>query len=217
MNDIVMVGSGGCMRELAWQILEDNKKINKWNIIGYVDNIPPSDSCGLNIGNYHIPYLGDDNYLLKADHNINVVISIGNSQVRAKVASKYLTNKNLHFPCIVLDNACVCEDSRMGQGCIVAMDARISTNTKMGEFVFMNTGSILCHDSEVGDYVTFSPRSQVAGMVTIGDKTEIGMNATVIQCLKIGSNVIIGAGATVIREVENNCTVVGVPARKVVS
>ena len=215
MIDIIMVGSGGCMRELAWQMLEDNKKTEKWNIVGYVDYRFPENSDGLDVGKFHIPYLGDDQYLLNAKDDKNVVMSVGSSRLRSKIVKKYSTNPHLHFPNVILQSACVCEDLQIGQGCIISMDACVSTNVKMGDFVFMNTGSMVCHDGTIGSYVTFSPRSQVAGAVTVGENSEIGMNAAVIQCLNIGKNVIVGAGATVIRDIEDDCTVVGVPARKV--
>lgn len=215
MIDMIMVGSGGCMRELAWQILEDNKKTEKWNIVGYVDSKAPENGDGLNVGRFYIPYLGDDQFLLNAADDKNVVMSVGSSGLRSRIVKKYSANPHLHFPNIILESACVCEDLQLGQGCIITMDARVSTNVKMGDFVFMNTGSMVCHDSIIGSFVTFGPRSQVAGGVSVGENSEIGMNASVIQCLNIGKNVIVGAGATVIRNIEDDCTVVGVPAGKV--
>ena len=47
----------------------------------------------------------------------------------------------------------------------------------------------------------------------IGDNVRICSNAVVIGGIKIGSNVVIGAGALVNKDVPNNCTVVGNPAR----
>lgn len=215
MIEIVMIGSGGCMRELVWQILEDSKITNNWNVVGYVDNKQPENGKGLEVGGVHIPYLGNDDYLLKTKRDINVVLSIGNSKLRAEIANKYSQNPHLRFPNVILNSACVCEDLSIGQGCIITMDACVSTNVVMGDFVFMNTGSLICHDGMVGSYVTLGPRAQLAGAVIVGDNSEVGMNATIIQCLKIGCNVIVGAGATVIRNVDSDCTVVGVPARKV--
>ena len=37
MTEIILVGAGGCMRELAWQIMESNRIEEKWKIVGYVD------------------------------------------------------------------------------------------------------------------------------------------------------------------------------------
>ena len=41
------------------------------------------------------------------------------------------------------------------------------------------------------------------------------MGADIIQGTKVGSRVVIGAGGVVIDDTEDECTMVGVPARKV--
>ena len=43
MQDIILVGSGGCMREIVWQMQEQNKSTENWNILGYVDKMPPEE------------------------------------------------------------------------------------------------------------------------------------------------------------------------------
>lgn len=43
MKELVMVGSGGCMRELVWQIQEQKKEKEIWKIVGYVDRKKPLD------------------------------------------------------------------------------------------------------------------------------------------------------------------------------
>jgi len=46
----------------------------------------------------------------------------------------------------------------------------------------------------------------------IGDRVRIGSNSTILP-VKIGNNVIIGAGSVVTKDVPDNCTVYGNPAR----
>lgn len=50
---------------------------------------------------------------------------------------------------------------------------------------------------------------------TIGDNVFIGSGAKVLGNIKIGNNVKIGANAVVLKNVDNNSTVVGIPAIKV--
>lgn len=47
----------------------------------------------------------------------------------------------------------------------------------------------------------------------IGDNVNIGANVVIIGKIKIGDNSIIGAGSVVVKDVPENCTVVGNPAR----
>ena len=213
MTDIILIGSGGCMRELAWQIHESNRIEEKWNIIGYVDTKEPVNGYGIRVGTEVIPYLGNDNNLIRADEDKNVVISVGSSKLRKKIAEEYRKNPRIHFPAVVLRPSYVCYDAKMGQGCIVSMDCRISTNVKMGDFVFMNMGGMVCHDGMLEDFVTLGPTVKIAGMVRVGENTEIGMGANLIQGISVGANTVIGAGSVVIRDVERDCMAAGVPAR----
>lgn len=47
----------------------------------------------------------------------------------------------------------------------------------------------------------------------IGDNVKLYTNSTIIGDITIGNNVIVGAGAVVVKDVPDNCTVVGNPAR----
>lgn len=215
MRKIVMVGSGGCMRELAWQIQEQNKKENGWKIIGYVDVKKPLDERGMRVGNQWIPYLGDDDYLLKSSEKTNVAVCVGEPLLRKKIAENLMRNPSLEFPNLILEDTRICSDVKMGKGCIISMDARVSTNVSLGDFVFLNIGSMVCHDGHLGDFVTLSPRVTLAGNVSVGNLCEIGMGTNVRQGICIGENTIVGAGSVVVKDVEGNCTVAGVPAKKI--
>lgn len=214
-KEIVLVGAGGCMREIVWQMQEMNKKEINWKILGYVDISVPEYGQRCMVGGIEIPYLGSDEYLLSKEEPTNVVICVGNPEVRKKIATKLKGNPKLHFPNVILGNTRVCEDVHIGSGCIISMDARISTNVKIGNFVFMNIGSVICHDGRIDDFVTLSPDVKLAGNVTVGRKSEIGMGAEVIQGVSIGENVTIGAGAVVVKNIESGKTAVGVPARQI--
>ena len=199
-SQIILAGSGGCMRELAWQMPD-------WQISGYVDVTPPEHP--VTIGNRTIPYLGNDDFLLQQTRDINVAIAVGDPALRQKIAQKLQTNPHIHFPNLILHGAEVCSDVKLGQGCIISMDARVSTNVRMGDFVFLNIGAMVCHD------VTLAPDVKLAGAVHIGSHCDIGLGTKVIQGITIADHVRTGAGAVVVRDVEEAGTVVGVPARKI--
>lgn len=212
--EIIFIGSGGCMRELAWQMQEQNKKKVRWSILGYVDNKAPENMHGVMVGRKLIPYLGTDDYLLNVQRKTNVVISIGNSLVRKIIAEKLLKNNMLYFPNIVLDHSAVCDDVQMNQGCIISRNASVSTNVILGDFTLLNIGCTICHDGKTDAFVTLSPNTYLAGNVTVGKCTELGMGTNIIQGVTIGEYVISGAGSVIIRDTENHCTMAGVPARK---
>jgi len=215
VNHIILVGAGGCMRELAWQIQELNKEHLTWQIDGYVDAKVPALDERCIVGAEEIPFLGDDAYLLAKEEPVNVAICVGNPRLRKKIADGLRRNPNVKFPNLILGDTRICEDVQMGEGCIISMDARISTNVVLGDFVFLNTGSMICHDGRLGDFVTMSPFSALAGAVTVEAGVEIGMGAKVIQGMNIGQDAIVGAAAVVVKDVDADCTVVGVPAKRI--
>lgn len=215
MKHIVLVGAGGCMRELVWQIQELNKECLTWLIDGYVDAKAPDAENSCVVGNQCISYLGTDEYLLSKKEPVNVVICVGNPNVRKKIAEVLRRNSNIQFPNVILGDTRICEDVEMGEGCVISMDCRISTNVTLGDFVFLNTGTKICHDGCIGDYVTLSPDVTLAGNVSIGERCEIGLGAKVIQGMTIGAKTVVGAGSVVVRDIEAECTAVGVPARKI--
>ena len=54
-----------------------------------------------------------------------------------------------------------------------------------------------------------------SGKVKIGNNVFIGMNTTILKGVTIGNNVIIGAGSVVTHDIEDDCVVAGVPAKKI--
>lgn len=213
MKDIILVGSGGCMREILWQIQILNKERPSWNVIGYVDIVPVGEDGVVKVGSEEVQYLGTDDVLINSSEEVNVAICVGSPRVRKRIAEKLLRNEKIIFPNLILSNVQFCEDVEMGQGCIISMDSRISTNVSLGNFVFMNTGSMICHDGSIGDFVTMSPDVKLAGAVHVGNNTELGIASKVIQGITIGEDVVIGAGAVVVRNIEKPCTAVGIPAK----
>lgn len=214
---LVLIGSGGCMREILWQIEELNKKEVLWKVLGYVDVKPHLEhgTSDIFVGSVQCPYLGDDDYLLARQQETNVAVCVGEPKLRKKIAEKLMKNPKLKFPNIILGDTRICPDLKIGRGCIISMDSRISTNVKIGDFVFLNIGAMICHDGTIGSFSTLSPDVKIAGQVTIGGYCDIGLGTKIIQGITVGDKVVAGAGSVIIRNVDDNCTVAGVPARKI--
>lgn len=214
-QDLILIGMGGCMRELLWQIEELNKKTPVWNILGYVDKQPyqNGDISDVFAGSIRCPYLGDDEYLLSIQWETNVAISVGEPKLRKKIAKKLMHNPKLRFPNLIMNDTRVCSDMKIGQGCILSMGCQVSTNVALGDFVFLNIDSLICHDGTVGSFTTLGPDVKIAGQVTIGSECMIGLGSKVIQGVTIGDHIIAGAGSVIVKDIKNACTVTGIPAK----
>lgn len=208
MKDIVLVGAGGCMRELLWQFKEYNEYKPTWNIKGYIN--PVEDFDVESLGDY--PYLGTDDDLLQATEETLVAICIADPDIREELVTKYRKNPNLVFPTIILSRDGIAPDASFGEGCIISKDCIVSSNVRFGNFVFANIRSMVCHDGNVGDYTTLAPCVKIAGTVKIGSHCQIGIGSSTTQGLTIGDAVRVGAGAVVIHDLPSGVTAVGVPA-----
>ena len=111
---------------------------------------------------------------------------------------------------------CVIDKSvKFGKGVKVFPGAIINRGCKIEKNVLINTGSIIEHDCFIGQHSQIAPGSVLGGKVRIGKNTLIGMGTKIIQGTKIGNNVIVGAGSVVIKNIPNNSTFVGVPAKQI--
>ena len=83
----------------------------------------------------------------------------------------------------------------------------------VGRGVLLNTKASIDHDCLIGDFVNIAPAATLGGEVRVGAETFIGPGATVAAGISIGARALIGAGAVVVREVPEDVTAWGVPAR----
>lgn len=140
------------------------------------------------------------------------IISIGSSVIRKQVVSQLTVNrylKAIHPTAIISPRATIAE------GTVVMQGAIIQTCANIGKHCIINTGASVDHDCNLADFVHVAPHATVAGDVEIGEGSWIGAGAVVKQGVKIGSWCVIGAGAVVVKDVPDNITVVGVPAKDI--
>lgn len=202
-DNLIIVGSGGCMREFLWQL--DKKD---WNIVGYVDK-------NKNRNITKLPYLGDDDYLLNYKEKINIGVCIGDSMLRYNIVIKLIQNRVLEFPVLIGQGVKVASSANISEGTLIGMGCIIGPDVTIGKFTFINTNTLVSHDCTIGDYVSISPSVSLAGNIYIGNLTEIGIGVKAIQGTSIGSECIIGAGAVVVNDISEGSKAVGIPAKKI--
>ena len=90
-----------------------------------------------------------------------------------------------------------------------------------GVFIDHGMGVVIGETSEIGDRcllyqgVTLGGTGKDHGKrhPTLANNVVVGAGAKVLGAIEVGANTRIGAGSVVVRNVENNCTVVGIPGR----
>ncbi|TCD59139.1 serine O-acetyltransferase [Synechococcus sp. BS56D] len=90
-----------------------------------------------------------------------------------------------------------------------------------GVFIDHGMGVVIGETAEVGDRcllyqgVTLGGTGKDHGKrhPTLASNVVVGAGAKVLGAIQVGTNTRIGAGSVVVRDVENDCTVVGIPGR----
>jgi UDP-perosamine 4-acetyltransferase len=123
----------------------------------------------------------------------------------------------LALPTLVHPTAFVSASASLAPGVQVMPQASVGPNARAGRGVLVNTGATLDHDVVVADGSVVDPGAVLTGRVRIGAEVEVGSGATLIPDSVVGDGATVGAGAVVVRPVEPGTTVVGVPARPLVT
>jgi sugar O-acyltransferase (sialic acid O-acetyltransferase NeuD family) len=137
------------------------------------------------------------------------LISIGSNASRQRVAAvcqhRYYT--------FVHPSAIVSSQASVGIGSMIMHRAVVQVESHIGDHVIVNTGAQIDHECVIDSFVHLAPGSVLCGCVHVGAGTLIGAGAVVKPGIKIGRNAVVGAGAVVTRDVADNSTVIGNPAR----
>ena len=107
---------------------------------------------------------------------------------------------------------------RLAYSCEIPYKARIGKGTSFPHAalgVVLNEEAVIGENCKILHGVTIGGRGGKGrvGAPLIGNNVLIGCHAQILGPIKIGDNVVIGGGTIVIKDVPDNCTVVGNPAR----
>lgn len=210
MKDIVIIGAGGFGREVAWLIDDINQHKSTWNLLGYVDDA--SHLRGANI-NGRAVIGGID--ALDGLKDISIAFGIGSPKVKSAIYNKLSDKPDLLFPNLIHPSVIIAPFVEMGRGIILCANSILSVNAIIKDFVTVNLNCTIGHDVILNNFATIAPGANLSGYVEIGASTDVGTGSSIIQGLKVGNNTILGAGSVVIKDLPNNCTAVGIPAKPI--
>jgi sugar O-acyltransferase (sialic acid O-acetyltransferase NeuD family) len=207
MRELVVIGAGGMAREVLDVVEAINQVKEAWRVVGLVADPAPEGSLLRRRGHR---FLGNIDKL--RDIDCDVVIGIGIGSARSRIDAE-VTSWGHRSATLVHPAATVGSEVEVGEGTVLLAGARVTTNIVLGRHVHINQNATIGHDCRLGDYVSVNPLAAVSGRVTIGSGTMVGANAVIIEDRRVGQRCTIGAGAVVIRDIDDDLTVVGVPAR----
>jgi len=202
MRDIYIIGAGGHGKV----VLDIMNKSEQYQAAAFLDDdlsLQNETINGLKVSGGSKEALDDD----KA-----VIIAVGNNKIRGKLF-KMIKSNDLEIINAVHPDAVINSFVSLGEGIVIAAGAVINPNTVIEDNVIINTAVTVDHDCIIEKHVHLSPGVNLGGNVTVQRGTHIGIGAAVLPGIKIDKNSVVGAGAVVTKDVPDNVTVVGVPAK----
>lgn len=203
---LVILCAGGHGRVVA-----DAARAGGHRLAGFLDS-------GVPAGHIHegAPVIGGDALLddpvFVAGHDF--IVATGVQALRRRL-SLAVDARGGRLATVVHPSAIVAASAEIGGGSFLAAGAIVNPGARLGRFVIVNTGATIDHDDVLEDGVQICPGAHLAGLVTCREDAFIGTGAAIIPGRTIGRRAVVGAGATVVRDIPDDVTAVGCPARVV--
>lgn len=206
--NIIILGAGGFGREVyLWS--KDTFSKDKYRIKGFLDdNSKALDGYSLNVD-----IIGSMVEYIPDEHD-RFLIATGSIDAKKNVID-ILKKKGAKFINLIHPKAVVADNVKIGSGVIICPNSLIATDVQIGNYVTINCGTQIGHDVIIKDYTSIMSQVEIGGDCKLGGKVFMGSNSTIIPGRKIGDNAVIGTGSIVIRNVKENTTVFGNPAKRI--
>jgi sugar O-acyltransferase (sialic acid O-acetyltransferase NeuD family) len=207
MKQLIIIGAGGYGREISTIATQALGYGDRFVVKGFLD------SKGDALDNFegYPPILGDvgDYAIAPDDVFVCGIDDISKRQycLEAIIARGGRLETVVHRSCVMGQGV------YLGAGVVISYNVVISNDTTIGDGVLVNTGAIIGHDVTVGNFVSIGVGAFLAGGVTIGHRGAVNASATVHKGCHIGENATVGMSSTVVRDVVDDVTVFGTPAK----
>jgi len=189
---IVIVGAGS-----QGMIVADILACAGTPAVGFVD-----DTSGKKV-------LGTIDDLRTIPHDA-IIVAIGDNRLRRSLVERLAGER---LATAVHPFTSIAASARIGEGSMISAGAIVTPNAVIGRSVILNTKASVDHDTIVGDFAHISIGSTIGANVRIGEGTLIAAGATIVTGVTVGARSVIGAGAVVVRDIPDDVTAFGVPAR----
>ncbi len=201
MKELIIIGAGGYAKSVL-----DSIDYSKYEVEGFIDEFSKKkEHLGISI-------IANSLESIKDKEKYCYFIAIGNNK-RRKYWFDKLKSYNLELINVIDKSSIVSKNATIGTGCFVGKFAVVNSKAIIGDNTIINTRALVEHGCKVGNHCNLSTNMVINGDVVVGDGSFIGSSSVTIGQLTIGAWSTVGAGAVVIRNVGDNVTVAGVPAK----
>lgn len=210
MKDLVVIGGGGLGRDAIDVVHALNADRPTWRIVGVLDDNLSSANAS-RLASMDIVHLGGVDAL---DTNTAVALCIGDPVSRVRLYQR-LRPRVHSFPSLIHPTSSIGSLFSHDEGLIALAGVTIGTNVSLGKHVHINARAVIGHDTTIADFVSVNPNATISGECSVGRASLVGASSVVLQQLRVGDRARVGASACVTKDVAEDSTVVGIPARAV--
>jgi sugar O-acyltransferase (sialic acid O-acetyltransferase NeuD family) len=203
---LVIIGAGGCGREVFIWATQAIAAGNQLQIKGFLDD----RACALEGMGYEKGILGSlSDY--EIDEKDVFVCAIGDPAIKIKCHAR-IAQRGGVFTSIIHPLANIGQNVELGEGVVMGPFSSITCDAKVGNHTSIGALSNVAHDTVLGDWCQISSHCGVNGNATLGDGVFLGSHACILPGVKVGPWAFVGAGSVVVRTVSPLVHVFGNPA-----
>ncbi len=197
-KNVIIIGAGGHAK-----VIRDIIEANGDTVKGFLDDKATSTE--------YFNILGKTSDIqLFNNENTEFFVGIGNAAVRERIMSMPLKWYTAIHP-----SAVVSPYAAIGEGTCIMANAVVNSHAQLGRGVIVNTCASVDHDCKIGSFNHIACGAHIAGTVSTGDRVWIGAGASTRNNISICSDVTVGVGGAVVKDITEQGTYVGVPAKKI--
>lgn len=208
LQKVILIGGGGHCKSVI-DIIESG---NTYEIEGILD---VAENVGKQILGYTISGTDHDIETLAAS-GCSFIITVGqirSSALREKIYTRLQACK-ASIATIIAPTAAVSKHAEIGAGTVILHHATVNAGAVIGQNNIINTGSNIEHDVYTGNHCHIATHAVLNGDCRIGTGVFIGSNAVLAQGILVCDKAIVGAGTVVYKDIAEQGTYVGNPAKK---
>ena len=209
MRNLYIIGARGCGREVYDFFMKIHHTLPDVKCIGFLD-----DKLDALDGFEGYPPIIEPVETFVPRENDVFVCALGDP-LQVKHYTSIIESKGGNFLSLISPNASIGRNTQIGDGSIILGWTAISCDIKLGRHTYMGVFSNLGHDVKVGNCCHIGAYTFLGGGVSLGDCVTCHPRVNVLPRKKIGNNSIIGTASVVIRNVKDNVTVFGIPAKQI--
>ncbi len=209
MKNLIIIGARGWGREVFASVkASDAVSSGSLIIKGFLDS--KIDAFEGLRGDYPPIICAPEDYVIESGDIF--IVAMGDPKWRKHYAELF-ESKGAHFYTFVGPDTFINDTAKIGEGSYIARWCAISDNVTIGKHVIIHPFTNIGHDAQLMDYATILTNVFVGGGVFIGEGSQVSPKSMIVPHKKVGNNSMVGAGSVVMRNVKDNQSVHGNPAK----